>query len=154
MPRTPQLESRLGFQSTTLRPLGTLRCSSSYFDGLGLAADLIDQLEGERLAPREHAALLEARHARRLDVAPGGHQAHEPALGFGDHLLGDRPAGLVDAAGTCDGLAFSGPLLISFILTPSLSSSWDTSAHWKMTPTEPVMVLPRATMWSVASPAM
>ena len=55
-----------------------------------------------------------------------------------------RPASSIGWNG--DGLALSGPLLISFILTPSLSSSWDTSAHWKITPTEPVMVLPRATI--------
>ena len=40
MPKTPQSTSRLGFQSMTLRSLGTLRLLLEVLDGLGLAADL------------------------------------------------------------------------------------------------------------------
>ena len=40
------------------------------------------------------------------------------------------------------GTAFNGPLFTSSTFTPSVRMSSETSAHWKMTPTEPVMVLP------------
>ena len=40
------------------------------------------------------------------------------------------------------GTAFSGPLFTSSTLTPIVCEQLATSAHWKMTPTEPVTVLP------------
>ena len=44
------------------------------------------------------------------------------------------------------GATFSDPLFTSCILTPTFSISWLTSGHCAMTPIEPVMVLPRATI--------
>ena len=65
----------------------------------------------------------------------------EPNLGLLHHFRGERPALLV---GRLEGIgnSFNGPLFTSSTLTPSVRMSSETSAHWKMTPTEPVMVLP------------
>src|SRR5262245_21406508 len=106
-----------------------------------LVADGIDELQFYGLAAGIDAALGEAGNQCGVNIPPLVHGIDEPALLLLHHLLGERarfPVGRLERART----AFNGPLLTSSTLMPSVFRSSVTSAHWKMTPTEPVMVLP------------
>ncbi len=82
----------LGLPIDDLEALVDVTGLAQPIDGLVLAADLVDELELERLATGEDAALHQPWDLVGLDVASALDQRQEPAEALVDHRLGDLGA--------------------------------------------------------------
>ena len=106
-----------------------------------LIADGIDEFQVDSLPAGIDAALGQAGNRVGIEFPALGDQIHEPDLGLLHHLFG-QGARLLVGGNERIGHGFKAPLLASSTLTPSVFIRSVTSTHWKMTPTDPVMVLP------------
>ena len=113
-----------------------------------LVAELVDELQIDRLPAGEHAAVGDAIERIAVELAPRpapspGTRRRNPARST---RVAARASGLVGSKPL--GAALSGDDFTSSTLTPTVFSRSVTFGYWKITPIEPTSEVLCATMWS------
>src|SRR4029453_14390282 len=118
-----------------------------------LVAELIDQLEIDRLTAGKHPPVRDFFEQRIVQAAALFDEPAEPGKGsFTSASSAARASGLVGSKPL--GAAFSGEDFTSSTLTPTVFINSVKFGYWNRTPIEPTSELCWATMWSAAIAVM